>query len=205
MQEDVVKADALGPPSCNLFLKVVGKIWLRIWGWEIEGSLPSKPKFVIILAPHTSNWDGLLILPAAFALGLKFNFLGKKQLFFWPIGGLVRWLGGISVDRHASKDTVGQIVDEIEDRDQVIIGIAPEGTRSLTKYWKSGFYHIAQQSKLPLCFAYLDYERKRAGFDEGMLVSGDVEADLKIIRRFFSNVKAKNPQNVGNVAFKPRG
>ena len=205
MEAGVIKADALGPPRCNAFLTIIGKLWLRIWGWEIEGSLPSKPKFVIILAPHTSNWDGLLILPAAMALGLKFNFLGKKELFAWPIGGLVRWLGGIPVDRHASIDLVGQIVDEVAKRDQVIIGIAPEGTRSLTKYWKSGFYHIAKQANLPLSFAYLDYDRKRAGFNEGITISGDVEADLALIRRFFSKVKPKHPEKAGKVAFKPHG
>lgn len=203
MEDGVMKADALGPPRCNVFLTIIGKLWLRIWGWEVEGRLPSKPKFVIILAPHTSNWDGLLILPAAFALGLKLNFLGKKELFTWPIGGFMRSLGGIPVDRHARIDLVGQIVDEVAERDQVVIGIAPEGTRSLTKYWKSGFYYIAEQANIPLGFAYLDYDRKCAGFDEGITISGDVEADLALIRQFFSKAKPKYPEKAGEIAFKP--
>lgn len=204
MKAGSITSKTLGPPGCHPLLTVIGKLWLRFWGWKIEGTLPYKPKYVIILAPHTSNWDGFLILPAAFALGLKFNFLGKKELFIWPVGVLLEAMGGIPVDRKANKDTVSQILDEIEKRDQVIIGIAPEGTRSLTPYWKSGFYHIARKANLSLSFAYLDYDRKRAGFDEGMELSGDVDKDLNVIRKFFAKVPAKHPEKVGEVIFKPQ-
>ncbi|MCH7662758.1 MAG: lysophospholipid acyltransferase family protein [Chloroflexi bacterium] len=204
MKVSAVKAHSKNYPTCSPILRWLGGAWLRLFGWRIEGSIPDAPKFVAIYAPHTSNWDGFLILPAAFAVGIKFNFLAKKELFVWPIGMLISWIGGIPVDRHSRKDLVGQIVAAIEEREKVAIGVAPEGTRRYTEYWKTGFYHITQRAEVPLCFAYLDYERKVAGFDEGMLLSGDMDKDMEHIRGFYSKAKPKHPENFGQVAFKPK-
>ena len=204
MKAGAVNNSDLSYPRCSRMARWAGMVWLRLFGWQMEGTLPEVPKFLVIFSPHTSNWDGIMLIPAGFAFGVKFNFLAKKELFFGPIGAILRGMGGIPVDRRAPKDLVGQIVDAIEEREQVVIGIAPEGTRSLTKYWKSGFYHIAYRVNIPLSFAYLDYKRKVVGFDEGIILTGDSDMDMQKIRQFYSNVNAKYPDNVGPVAFRSK-
>ena len=197
----------LGPPKVNIFLKTVALWFLALAGWKAKGDielhlLPNK--FVAILAPHTSNWDLIFIMAVIFALGLKFNWFGKKDAFRWPIGGLFKRLGGIPIERNTHKDMVQQTVESICSREQVIIGIAPEGTRSNAKYWKTGFYYIAHQAAVPIAFAYLDYDRKVGGLGPMMETTGDIEKDFKEIRGFYKGVSAKYPECVGEVAIKPQ-
>ena len=204
MQAQATKEKKLGPPRSSAWIRWICKVYLKIAGWEIEGELPQAPKMVLIFAPHTSNWDGFYMIPAALAFGLRPNFLGKKELFWGPLGPFMRWLGGIPVDRKVKMDLVTQMAEAIEARDQVVLGIAPEGTRSRKDYWKSGFYHIALKAGVPLSFGYLDYQRKCAGFDKGIELSGDVDKDLALIRQFFAKIPAKYPEKVGKVAFRPQ-
>lgn len=204
MEVEVLKGKELGPPQCGSLMRGLCRLYLKLTGWEIEGDLPRIPKMVLIFAPHTSNWDGFYMLPAAFAYGLRPNFLAKKELFKGPLGPFMRWIGGIPVDRKAKMDLVSQMAAAIDSREQVLLGIAPEGTRSSVKYWKSGFYHIALKAGVPLTFGYLDYNRRKAGFNRGIELSGDVEKDLALIRNFFEKVHAKYPENVGKVAFRPQ-
>ena len=194
----------LGPPLANKFQSLIGLSFLKLTGWEAVGNVPEMPKFVMLLAPHTSNWDLFFILAILYALGIKFNWFGKMEIFRWPVGGFFKWLGGIPVDRGSRRNMVQQTVNIIQDREQIIVGISPEGTRSHAKYWKTGFYHIAHQAQIPIVFAFLDYRRKKGGLGPILDSTGDIEEDLNKIRCFYSGITAKNPQDVGIIAIKPR-
>lgn len=199
-----VKGDVEGYPRIHKLQVALGKIYLFLIGWKIEGELPELPKFVLVIAPHTSNWDFPILLAASYAFGLRSGWLGKSQLFRWPFGGLFRWLGGIPVDRGSRQHLVEQVAEYIRREEQVVVAISPEGTRSRAKGWKSGFYHIAQQAEVPLVFGYADYAHKVAGFQECMQPSGDIQADMKVIGKFFGGITAKFPQEVGEIVVRPR-
>lgn len=166
--------------------------------------MPGLSKFVMILAPHTSNWDLIIVLAVMYTLGIKFFWFGKKEIFHWPVGGFFKWLGGIPINRGSRQNMVRQTVEIIQSREQIIVGVAPEGTRSKSKYWKTGFYHIAHQAQIPIVFAFLDYACKVGGFGPVMETTGDIEADMKIIRGFYSGITAKYPHEVGEIAIRPR-
>lgn len=198
-------SNELRPPKVNIILKTLALWFIAVAGWKAEGDIHLLPKkFVAILAPHTSNWDLIFIMGILFALGLKFNWFGKKEAFRWPVGGLFKRLGGIPIERSTNKNMVQHTVELIRSRERVIIGIAPEGTRSNAKYWKTGFYHIAHQAAVPLALAFLDYKRKVGGMGPLMETTGDIEEDLRVIRGYYEGVTAKYPESVGEVAFKPR-
>ncbi|MGB2895727.1 MAG: lysophospholipid acyltransferase family protein [Anaerolineales bacterium] len=203
----MVLNNELCPPKVNILLKTLALWFLALAGWkaksDIEIHLLPK-KFVAILAPHTSNWDLLFIMGVIFALGIKFNWFGKKEAFRWPLGGLFKRLGGIPIERSTKKNMVQQTVELIRSRERVIVGIAPEGTRSNTKYWKTGFYHIAHQAAAPVVFAFLDYGRKVGGLGPLMETTGDIEEDFKVIRGYYQGITAKYPECVGKVAIKPQ-
>lgn len=195
----------LGPPEVNNFIKTLAQWFIALVGWKAEGDLHLLPKkFVAIMAPHTSNWDLLLALGTLSALGIKFNWFGKKEAFSWPIGGLFKLLGGIPIERRTHQNMVEQTAALIRSRERVIIGIAPEGTRSNSKYWKTGFYHIAHQAAVPIAFGFLDYRRKAGGIGPLMETTGNIEEDLQVIRDYYKDVTAKNPELVGEIAIKPK-
>ena len=194
----------LGPPQCGKILSLFCRIWLRLAGWKLERGVPNPPKMVLIFAHHTSSWDFFYILPTIFGFGLKPYFLGKKELFEGPLGFLTRWVGGIPVDRFSKTNTVDQIVNVINEKEQIIIGVAPEGTRNHATHWKTGFYHMALKAKVPIVYTYLDYGKKTCGIVEGFIPSGDMEADFNLIRNFFSKVTGKNPENMGEIAIKQK-
>ena len=202
----VMKA-GLGPPKVDILLKTLALWFIAIVGWKAKSDIDIHllpKKFVAILAPHTSNWDLIFITGVIFALGLKFNWFGKKEAFRWPLGGLFKRLGGIPIERATRQNMVEQTAALIRARDRVIIGIAPEGTRSNSKYWKTGFYHIAHQAAVPIVFAFLDYARKVGGLGPMMQTTGDIEEDLEEIRQYYKGVTAKNPALVGEIAIKPK-
>ena len=165
---------------------------LRLRGWKIEGEFPKIPKFVMIAVPHTSNWDFPITLGVCFALRAKIYWMGKASLFAGPLGPIMRWLGGIAVDRSKSNNLVQQMVDVFNDSEQLCVTIPPEGTRSKVKQWKTGFYHIAQGAQVPIMLAYMDYQRKVAGFGPLFYPTGDVEKDIAEIQAFYKDVKGKN-------------
>lgn len=175
---------------------------LRLTGWAPEGKLPDVPKAVVIAAPHTSNWDGYYIILMGFALGVKFAWIGKDSLFRWPLGGLLRRLNGIPIDRSGNLDLVAQLAREFERRDELLLAIAPEGTRGLRPFWRSGFYHIARTAKVPIVMGYLDYGRKRGGLGPILHPSGDPIADMEQLRAFYSTITPKIPQNYGPILLK---
>lgn len=137
---------------------------LRVLGWRIEGNLPDRAKLVAVVAPHSSNWDFLVGIGLVFAWNLRVRYIGKKELFRFPLGPLMYWLGGIAVDRKAPAGLIDQVVDEFERSPQILLGITPEGTRTPGARWKAGFYWIARRAGAAILPVYLDWGRKVIGF-----------------------------------------
>ena len=168
--------------------------FLKLAGWKIDGRLPENcHKSVLIAAPHTSNWDLPYTLMVAFVLRLNVRWMGKASLFRAPFGGLMRWLGGIAVNREQSNNLVAASSQALIDAPQAFqLIVPPEGTRSKTRYWKTGFYYIALGAQVPIVMAYMDYERKRSGLGPVFVPTGDVEADMAGIKAFYAPFKGHN-------------
>lgn len=181
-------------PGVNTVLRALSRAVLKLNGWRIEGALPATSrKAVLIAAPHTSNWDLPYTLMAGFVLGLRLHWMGKASLFRFPFGPVMRWLGGIAVDRSKRNDLVAASAQAIRDADgPVQLVVPPEGTRGRTRHWKTGFYFIAQQAGVPIVLAFMDYERKVAGLGPEFVPTGDVERDMDEIKRFYAGVKGRN-------------
>ena len=169
-------------------------VWLyKSLGWQVVGQVPDFPKYVLAAAPHTSNWDLLIMLGAAFALRVKVFWLGKDTLFRQPFGAFFRWLGGVPVDRSKSNGMVAQAIQAFVENAQFAIAIAPEGTRSKVKRWKTGFYHIAQGAGVPIVLGFIDYGRKAAGVGPTFITTGNIEADMRAIQAFYATITPKYP------------
>jgi 1-acyl-sn-glycerol-3-phosphate acyltransferase len=181
-------------PGVNTLLRVFSVGFLRFTGWQLEGSLPPHAsKSVFIAAPHTSNWDLPYTLMVAFALRLNIHWMGKQSIFKAPFGGMMRWLGGIPVNREQSTNLVAASTAAIRAADGPLqLIVPPEGTRSKTRYWKTGFYYIALQAEVPIVMAYMDYSTKRSGLGPIFMPSGDIEADMVAIKAFYAPFKGKN-------------
>ncbi len=184
-------------------LQVPAQWILRLFGWTIVGSPPDAPKHVLIGAHHTSNLDGFLLVIVTTALQYKVNFLMKDSMFKGFMGPVARWLGGIAIDRSQRHNTVQQIADAFNKRDQLAIAIAPEGTRKHTTYWRSGFYHIAMTANVPLQLAGVDYPTRTVFFGPLLTPSGDIDADMEIIREFFKDKTPRYPEKAGPIVLKP--
>ncbi len=165
---------------------------LRLAGWKLKGRPPEVRKFVIIAYPHTSNWDFLLGMSACIIYRIKVYWLGKDSLFKGPAGPLMRWLGGIPVDRSKAQDFVQQAIEAFDQSDELVIGVAPEGTRSRVEKWKTGFYHIAVGAKVPIVPGYLDYPNKELGFLESFTPSGNIDEDILTIKAAYGTIRGKN-------------
>jgi 1-acyl-sn-glycerol-3-phosphate acyltransferase len=180
-------------PVLNSLLRGLSVAFLRLTGWKIEGRLPaSATKAVLIAAPHTSNWDLPYTLMVAFVLRLNVYWMGKQSIFSPPFGPLMRWLGGIAVDRTKSSNLVAASAAAITAADgPVQLVVPPEGTRGKTRHWKTGFYYIALEAKVPIVLAFMDYERKISGLGPVFTPTGDVERDMAEIKRFYAPFKGK--------------
>jgi 1-acyl-sn-glycerol-3-phosphate acyltransferase len=159
---------------------------LRRWGWRFEGNLPDVSKAVMIVVPHTSNWDFILGVLAMFAIGLRVSFLAKHTLFWWPFGVIMRWLGGIAVDRRSSTGVVDQIVATFAARDELMQVVAREGKGGRVERWKTGFYHIAHGARVPIAPVSFDYGRRVIRFGEAVWPTGDIDCDLAVFQEFFA-------------------
>jgi 1-acyl-sn-glycerol-3-phosphate acyltransferase len=181
-------------PVVNTLFRAMSKGFLKATGWTVEGSLPpSATKSVLIAAPHTSNWDLPYTLMVAFSLRLNIYWMGKQSIFRWPFGGLMKWLGGIPVNREQSTNLVSASAQAIQDASgNLQLVVPPEGTRSKTRYWKTGFYYIALGAKVPIVMAYMDYAHKRSGLGPIFEPTGDVEQDMTAIKAFYAPFKGKN-------------
>ncbi len=166
---------------------------LKIAGWETEGQLPDIPKYVIIAAPHTSNWDLPYTLFLAFALKIKIFWMGKDTIFRPPFKKVFKWLGGIPVERSASHNMVDRSVKQFKENKYFVLLVPPAGTRNKVLYWKTGFYHIANNANVPIVLGFIDYERKVGGIGPIVRPTGDISTDMKVIRNFYKNIKGKYP------------
>ena len=187
----------MAPDKLNWLERLIRRLlllWFKRGGWTIAGQLPPDRKFVIMGASHTSNWDFLVFLGAVHALDRRVHFIGKHSLFRWPLGGFMRALGGIPVDRSASQDLVGQVVAEFDAHDDFILVIAPEGTRSRTTRWKTGFYQIALKADVPILAAGPDFPSKRGVFGPVIRPTGDYARDMKPAFAFFRTLTPKHPE-----------
>lgn len=182
-----------GAQTSGPVARALGRLFLRLFGWRVEGALPPGVKAVAIAAPHTSNWDLPFTLAVAYVLGVNPSWLGKRELFRWPFGGFMRWLGGIPVDRSRRTNAVQQAVARFEESGGLFLVIPPSGTRSRATHWKSGFYHIARTARVPLICTFLDYRRRVGGIGPVVMPSGDVRADMDQIRRFYGGIHGKFP------------
>ncbi len=181
-------------PVVNTLLRAFSIGFLKLTGWRVEGALPAHAaRSVLIAAPHTSNWDLPYTLMVAFALRLNVRWMGKQSIFRAPFGGVMRWLGGISVNREQSTNLVAASAKAIREADGPLqLIVPPEGTRSKTRYWKTGFYYIAREAQVPIVMAYMDYERKISGLGPLFEPTGDVDADMAAIKAFYAPFKGKN-------------
>lgn len=176
---------------------------MKLIGWRIGGEVPALRRYVLIGAPHTSNWDFIIAMLFKYSLGMKFNFIGKDSLFRGPMSTIMRRLGGIPVNRRVSSGFVDQIVSVFAEHEDLIIVIAPEGTRSKSPYWKTGFYYIALGAQVPVVMAYLDYPNKTIGFGPSFTPTGDLHADFALIRSFYADKSGKFPDKQGAIELRP--
>ncbi len=183
------------PRRGNAISRGVGKVGLSLAGWRFEGAVPNEPKFVLIVVPHTSNWDFILGVEALFSLGFRISFLGKHTLFKWPLGLFMRWLGGIAVERTVRRDRVAETIEAFESADRLILAVAPEGTRKRVAEWKTGFYHVAHGAHVPIVPVAFDYGRKVVRLYTPFWTTGDVEGDIARIKGLYRGVVPKNPDN----------
>jgi 1-acyl-sn-glycerol-3-phosphate acyltransferase len=180
------------PRRGNAFSQWLGRWWLGVLGWKLEGEFPDVHKAVMVAAPHTSNWDGAITLGVVLAMRLNIHWMGKDSMFRWPFGGLLRWMGGIPVDRRTGRGLVQTTIDKLNENPHYIVLISPEGTRSATREWKTGFYKIAHGAKVPIVLAYIDFARKVVGFGPLVQSSGDMEREMQNIRAFYNDKVARH-------------
>ncbi len=174
--------------------RIFGWLYFRLSGWRPEGEKPPYDKCVVIAAPHTSNWDLVNLLYLTWALRVDVKWLGKKSIFKFPFGWWMRHLGGIPIDRSKRQNVVAHAADLIRNSKSMCLVVPPEGTRGSGELWKSGFYHIAREAKVPIVLGYLDYSRKRGGYGIAIHPTGDVIADMDRIRAFYRPEMAKFPE-----------
>jgi 1-acyl-sn-glycerol-3-phosphate acyltransferase len=157
----------------------------RLMGWKVLGAAPTDKKLIIIAAPHETNWDLPYMLGIAFYYRIPVKWMGKKSLGEGPFGWLMRWWGLLPVDRHASMNIVQQVSKAYSETDEMAVVLAPEGTRSDVKAWKTGFYNISKESGVPVALGFIDYARKLGGIDGKMVPTGDYEADMEKVAEYY--------------------
>jgi 1-acyl-sn-glycerol-3-phosphate acyltransferase len=175
------------------FLPWLGLLLLRLCRWRISGELPNVSKAVVIVAPHTSNWDGLFGLSAIQALKLRVHAMGKDSLFVGPLGWLLRYMGAIPVDRKAPQGMVKQIVERFAADEKMFLAVAPEGTRHAAERWKTGFYQIAHEARVPIVLVAFDYGRREVRILGSIQPSGDLQADMESIYQHYRGIPPRNP------------
>ena len=186
------------PRRCNPLAQLLGGLVLSVFGWRKAGQVPSARNIVIIAAPHTTNWDFIFLLAAAYSFGISVNWLGKDSLFRSPLGPILRFLGGVPVDRSKRNNLVQSLSAQIEHGSGIALVIPPSGTRRKTEHWKSGFYRIAEAAQIPLVCGYLDYQKKEAGLGLAFLPS-DLSQDMNRIREFYEPIVGKYPENKSRI------
>ncbi len=183
------------PPRRGSLSRLLSRMLLRLWGWRIA-PFPDIDKAVAVGGPHTSNWDGLLGILGATALGLDTAFLIKASAFRWPLGPWLRRMGGVPVDRTRATGAVDQAVEMFRDSERLIMVVTPEGTRTNAPRWKTGFYHIARLARVPMVLAVPDYSRKELNFPLVIEPGDDMEADMRKMIECFADTTPRHPDKL---------
>lgn len=195
MSVDLQSRTIFNTPLLTPLLRALSVGILKLTGWRGVGKPIADHRFVLIGAPHTSNWDFPVMLTVVLKLRLRLYWMGKASLFRFPFGGLMRWLGGIPIDRSRAHGVVDQVTQRYQENPQLVVLIPPEGTRSKVREWRTGFYHIANNANVPILMGYIDAERKEAGLADFFYPTGDVESDIKAIRAFYATKRGIRPEN----------
>ncbi len=182
-------------PVIRTVFKYISLILLKITGWKIEGSFPRNSKCVVIAAPHTSNWDFFYGMLMVLASDIDTYWMGKASIFKFPFRSVMKWLGGLPVDRSRSNNIVAEAAENFSKEESLSITVPPEGSRSAVKYWKSGFYFIALKAEVPILLGYLDYAKKTTGFGPLFYPTGNIQADMEKIRSFYRDIRGRYPEN----------
>ena len=190
-----MKSSVFNAPIISSIFRGLSKLGLWLSGWKVIPPSEIKPPYVVIGAPHTSNWDFLLMLATVFVARMDVKWMGKNNLFLPILGSILRWFGGISIDRNQSHNVVKQMVTEFQSSPSFNLIIAPEGTRKKVSQWKSGFYHIAHQAGVPIMLGVIDVEAKEVRFAGIFNPSGDFEKDLPLIQQYYRTGKGINSEN----------
>lgn len=180
-------------PVVSHVLIILARLCLFISGWRIEGKKPKVPRYILVAAPHTSNWDFFIGLAVALVCGVRCRWMGKASLFWGPLGPIMRWLGGIPVDRTKRNSLVSQTICCFKGNSKLGLVICPEGTRSRGDRWRTGFYHIAKGANVPIILGFLDFKQKKAGFGPTIKPGENMEKDLAEIQAFYTDVNGKFP------------
>lgn len=176
-------------------MKFLYRFFFNALGWKVKGRVPADlKKYVIIVAPHTSNWDFLVGLAARSILGIDSKYMAKKELFRFPFGWLFRKLGGYPVDRSKTNNFVDAVCDIFNSKEAFSIAITPEGTRSYSPKWKTGFYHIARQLQIPVIMVAFDYPSKTVRVETPMMLTGDIDREIESMQSYYRTIKGKNPE-----------
>jgi 1-acyl-sn-glycerol-3-phosphate acyltransferase len=181
-------------PIVSWLLRVVSRVMLWAFRWRIDVPEPPPKRCVLVIAPHTSYWDAFTLLPAGSVAHVDPHWMATHNLFRFPFRLLVRWLGGVPVDRTQRNGLVGSAIEAFADADHLQLAIAPEGTRYLADRWRTGFYRIAEGAGVPIALVFVDYGRKVMGIGGIFTPSGDIEADMEHIRSFYDGVTPKHPE-----------
>ena len=194
LTQSLARLPTLGPEiprTGSSVSRALGHGVLSLMGWSVTGEIPNIRKLVIIAAPHTSNWDFVVGVAAKLALRLDVMWLGKDTLFRGPLGSLMRRLGGRPVDRSSSHDVVKDVVQEFERRERLVLALAPEGTRKRVERWRTGFYHIAHNARVPIVPVALNFGEKEIQIGAPFTTTGDVDADIRALQQRFAGVRGR--------------
>ncbi len=177
---------------------------LKILGWKVVLKQLEQKKYVIIAAPHTSNWDFLFFVLLLWSTRSKFHWAGKHTAFKKPVGSILKKMGGIPIDRRVKSNYVDKMVERFNNSDEFVLLITPEGTRSKTEFWKAGFYYIARAAKVPVVLGFIDYSTKTVGTEDLFFPSHNIEDDLKLLKDFYGKKKGLHPEKYGEPKFQKR-
>jgi 1-acyl-sn-glycerol-3-phosphate acyltransferase len=180
--------------------RLIAIIVFRLWGWRPEGGPPEDAsRYVIVAAPHTSNWDFPLLIGFAWMYRVRIAWVGKQSLFRWPFGPFMRRLGGVAVRRDHPEGLVSQLAESLKNGPPRGLVIPAEGSRAWRENWKSGFYHVAREAGLPVVLSFLDYKRRVGGFGLAFTPTGNIPLDMDAVREFYSDKIARYPENFGPI------
>ncbi len=183
----------------------VSRKMLQLLGWRIAGTFPDDDKLVAIFAPHTSNWDFVIIYLMVNAFGVKGNFFAKHTLCHPPLGWFMKAVGGVPVVRRHTQNLVDSAVEALAEHEHFYLGLAPEGTRRYTDHWRTGFYHIAERTGARILLMYADFEKKETGMGPVVTLTGDMAADFEVIKDFYADKAPCIPENRSEAVLgKPR-